>query len=241
MFYENVWFWVALIVSVVLGVYKMVPFGSKLISTLGGPKKSLAIFVIAALFVGGVLDQYIGAVGVKGAPVGGGTINLIDITEGTPSGNCTVATDAQRENTATIRCTDSGVDETASIYEFQNNFTLTRSGSHYASCDITITSNTFKSPSDLSDTNDYWILERTNLGQLEAYISVEGYSATTSNTKVHSVLGFDEGQTTNYFALALEIDEEGSDELNQYDKVNINLDICGTSYLIEYMEMDASA
>ncbi len=238
MFYENVWFWVALIVSVVLGVYKMVPFGSKLISTLGGPKKSLAIFVIAALFVGGVLDQYIGAVGVKGASVGGGTINLIDITEDV-SGNCTTAVDAQRENTITVRCTDVGVDEGAGVYELLANFSLTRSGSDYGSCDITITSNTFKSPSDLSDTNDYWILERTNLGQLEAYIAIEAYTATTSNTKGHSVLGFDIGETTNYFAIALEVDEEGSDELNQYDKVNINLNICGVPYLIEYMEMDA--
>jgi len=239
---SNPVFWAVLAAIVAFGYYKSIPFLPKAVNLAGGKNIAVAILIGAGLFTGGYLSGFMGTVGAGSIAGAGSTANIISVTA-VVSGNCTVAESTTRNNVITALCTDvqSPDSEDAAVdAEITANFTLTRTGVLAESCPIAVNSNDFNSPSDNSDSNTYNLLSKNVGGEYLTYVSgTADYGL--SDQKGGLSLGFAEGTMTAVVGMGIMLDEESTDELNQYDKVNVNVNFCGTPYLIEYMEMDAAS
>lgn len=236
-------FWAIVVAVIALGAYKGMPFLPKVVKALGGQKQAQWIAVIGVLITSGLLVGFFGSTASIGAgtTAGSGSVASLHSISVSAGGNCTVAEDTNKENLITMECDDVDSSETAGVGEAYVNFTLKRNGILAESCPITVTTGKFTSPSDTSDTTDYYILERNTKDEWEVYFTTTAGVPDTSDVQHETDVGFTEGTKDVTVYTLIEIDEQASDELNQYDRVDIDFDFCGTPYKIEYMEMDAAA
>ncbi|MEO5350528.1 MAG: energy-coupling factor transporter transmembrane protein EcfT [Magnetococcus sp. YQC-3] len=142
-----------------------------------------------------------------------------------------------------IRLNDAQVGETAGEYELAGGvIKVTRSGDTSAwSCPVRC-----QIPADFVDEGTgvgpaRSILEVNGKGEHECYLNGASTStnATTSSAKEITSLPFAEGIDTAYLGVALEVDEEAHDYLDQYNSKPIVVDVCGVPYTFNVYRMDA--
>jgi hypothetical protein len=87
------------------------------------------------------------------------------------------------------------------------------------------------------DGSRYSIVELTALGEPEVYLA-SGAIATSTSPKKTVALAFADGVATTTLGVAIEIDQEGHDVLNQYSYKDIVLNVCGAPYTMRIHSMD---
>ena len=138
-----------------------------------------------------------------------------------------------------VRLLDAAVSETGGEEEvYTGILTVTRTGAGEPySCVVQA-----ELPADYGDEagddgRRYNIVEKTTTGEWEVYLN-DGGAAVITSPKDHTTLSFDDGESQTTLGIAVEVDEEGHDALNQYSSKNIVVNICGRPFTIEIHRMD---
>jgi hypothetical protein len=151
----------------------------------------------------------------------------------------TVAENQNVDDLLDIRLTDAQANETSDFYELDTGLlTVTRTGSlEPTSCQVRCIVPPVYEDESSPDGTTYNILERDTLGKYECYLK-SGGAATTSSQKEMTSLVFADGDADQTLGVALEVDEEGHDALNQYSYRDVTIDVCGAPYTMRIHKMD---
>lgn len=240
-FLKNPYFWVTLFGLAVVGwgvlskVFKYFPI-------LRNRNTVIMIAIGGFLFTSGIFAAMgFGSVGSSQDP----KVYISDLQVTTDfAGNCTIAESGITDDLVEVRCTDANAVETADALELSTGvITVTRRGDLVPmSCPVVAsTVRDYESEATPGDGTKYTILEQTTKGELEAYIrtcSTSSCASATTYPKEKTDLAFDEGVSTGYVGLVLEVDEDAHDNLNQYSYRDVVLNICGKPMTFRVHRMD---
>jgi hypothetical protein len=243
-FAYNSTFWLVLAAIMLFG-YGLVRSLIKRIPVLGGINRRMwvIIAIVGFLVTSGALGTVFGTAQTASLAGTGYTITDIQVTTAftNESSSATDLTEnANVDDLLDVRMTDADVDETATSEEVQTGvLTVTRSGNlDPSSCPV----RTVMPPDYADEAGDdgrrYNILEKTTVGEWEAYFEVNDGGAVITDEKDHASLTFTDGASTATLGVMLEIDEEGHDALNQYSYKDVILDICGKPFTFRIHRMD---
>ena len=200
------------------------------------------IAVIGLLFAWGIVSLSTFGIGSTAFSASSIDISRIQTTTAFHVDNDTTGVDLADVGVDDTRMSDFYIDEPTAnadpIIE-AGIFQVTREGKLDAnSCPVSV----IKPPRyDISDTTYHIVNEDADTGVMTAYVRATSDSgvATTSHPKETSSLPFAEGVSVGYVSFLIEIDETGFDPLSQYDKKDINVDICGYPYTFRLHKSDA--
>lgn len=155
------------------------------------------------------------------------------------AGNGNLTENANQDDLLDVRLMDSWAVETAGSEEvYTGVITVTRAGdlepnSCTVSCRVPPDFESESSP----DGTKHNILEKTTQGAYECYLA-DGAAATVNSPKETVQLSFSDGEASTTLGVAMEVDEEGHDFLNQYSYKDVVVDVCGKGYVFRIHRMD---
>lgn len=217
------------------GLSKVPMFNSRrslLIVAIGGFLITSGVF--ASLNLGSLSTPSGAATGVQVSDL---QVTTAFTTDG--AGATAPAENANQDDLIDIRLTDANVTETGGEEELYTGIiTVTRTGSlEPASCQVKTIMPADYADEAGDDGRRYNILEKTTTGQWESYLN-SGGAATINSPKTQTAIAFADGAATGTLGVAMEVDEEGHDALNQYSYKDVVIDICGKPFTFRFHRMD---
>lgn len=205
----------------------------------GNRKTLMVIAVVGFLVTSGIFGSF-GSWGTASMAGAGVTITDLQVTTNflTDAGG-TTAENTNTDDLWDVRTTDAQANETTDVYEVDTGvITLTRSGNlEPMSCPVRCIMPPRYENEAGNDGNDYNILEIKADGTYECYLN-DGSAATTSSPRMETQIAFAEGDAVEELGVALEVDEEGHDALEQYSYKDVIIDVCGKPYTFRIHRMD---
>ena len=140
-----------------------------------------------------------------------------------------------------IRLNDGDSVETTGMVEVDTGLlTIRRQGSLApSSCSVSVRLPPKYQDESAPDGTTFQIVETDSLGVGEVYLG-DGNTGDVNDPKMESVLTFGDGVATVTLGVAIEVDEQGHDALDQYSYKDIIVDICGKPYTFRIHRSDAS-
>jgi hypothetical protein len=210
--------------------------------TLGSKSMLMIIGVAGLLFTGGFLGDLISTSDTASmAPSGFAVSDLQVTTDFTTDtcGNGNVTENTNVADTLDVRLLDACAVETAAAEEvYSGIITVTRTGSlEPYSCQVTAQMPSKYQAETSPDGSYYNILEETTLGEYEVWLA-DGAAATINSPKEKASLTFGDGVATRTLGIAMDVDEEGHDALDQYSYKSVVINICGKPFTVNIHRMD---
>lgn len=220
------------------GIIRSVPFVKK-IPIINNKRNLMMASLVGLVLTSGFLTT-LGTGSFNRVQSGVGIDNLQITTTFLTDAGGTVSENSNQDDLLDLRFTDAQANETASVYELDTGLlTVTRFGSLEAnSCAVRCIVPPRYEDESAPNGNTYSILEEDNLGVPECYLA-NGAQATTSSPKQTTTLAFAEGDADQTLGIALEVDEEGHDALDQYSYKDVIIDVCGKPFTARIHRMDA--
>lgn len=239
--FANPWFWVTL-----GGVY-LFAFGLarplvKRIPILNNRRTGLLVAVIGLLVTSGIFGG-MGVGSVARDDIAGSYISDLQITTDFASNSsCTVSANNNVDDLVDVRCTDAQVLEADFSEVGTGVVTVYRTGElEPMSCKVKAsTQELYESEKTPGDGSLYTITEKSTLDELHVFLegATTSTAATINSPKEETTIEFAEGVSKAYLGVAIEVDEGGHDQLNQYSYKDVNINICGKPLVMRIHRMD---
>lgn len=237
----NFWLILTLIAVFGYGLIRTMPFLRR-IPIINNRRTFILLAVVGLILTSGWLTDFgLGSL----SPAGAWAISDLQVTTTflTDAGG-TATENSNQDDLMDLRFTDAQANETTDVYELDTGvITVTRAGALPAdSCTVTCMVPPKYQDESAPTGQVYSVLEESAIGESECYLmgASSATAATTSSPKETTSIPFAEGVAVGYLGVALEVDEEGHDALDQYSYKDVIVDFCGQEhYTFRIHRMDA--